>query len=468
MERTVALIDLDDDDSYAVDVFRLTGGTDHYWSFHGPRSEGEAVLAGLEPRKQEKGTLAGPDVPYGQGGDWVKRNPQLGAFPYLYEVARARSDSKWSLDWALEEYPDIHVRMTSLPSWNTEVNLAKGKPPGGGNPYELQWAITHTSGDAPHRSDSVDVIEVFEGRRSVSDVRRIAATNSDECDFPAVAVEVLRGNRSDTVICGGDARRSEAAGVVTDGDFAVWSETNGALGGAYLVGGQLLKKGDLGIEAEASEWRGQIRSVDYGNRKLTVEPGAPFPAALVGRYVRIANDSSDCTHLIKAAENLGGSCQLTLALDPRICEGPVVDVAKNAVTSGVSLHLTGLRYCHGKTLTNDDGSAVYRVSGVTGRQTVWIDPEKHGNVSAEKLAGQFDDRDGDGIKRLVIYDYGVGDEVSVPMFVSLQRKSSGEWNIETTGKICLTLPGQECVTIEPGQSDPFGGSSAGGLPARPQ
>lgn len=452
MERTVALIDLDGTDSYAVDVFRLVGGTDHYWSFHGPRSEGEGVVAGLsELREQEKGTLAGADVPYGQGGDWVKQNPHLSAFPYLYDVARARSDGKWSLDWPLEKHPDLHVRRTSLPSRDTEVHLAKGKPPGGGKPYELEWAIAHTSGEVPHESEFVGVIEVFEGRRLVDDVRRLVVTDSNEADFVPVALEVRSGKRSDVVICGGGTRQAEAGGVQTDGKFAVWSETDGVLTAAYLVGGQSLEKGSLGIEAPASEWRGRITNVDYGSRKVTVEPRAPYPAALAGRYVRITNESSDCTHLIKAAENVDGACQLTLALDPRICEGPVVNVAANAVTSGVSLHLAGLRYCHGKTLTNDDGSAIYRVSGVTGRKTAWIDPKRHGSVSAEKLEEQFDDRDGDGITRLVIYDYGVGDEVSVPTVVSLQRKSDGQWTIETSAKVSLGLPGQERVTVEPGQ-----------------
>ena len=385
----------------------------------GPRCERDGVVTGLELQKQEKGTLAGSDVPYGQGDDWGKQNPQLSAFPYLYDVARAKTDKEWSVDWALEEHPDIHVRMTSLPFHDAEVNLAKGKPPGGGKPYELQWAIAHTSGDDPHRSRFLDVIEVYEGRRLVDDVKRLPTTKGNDGNHPPVAIQVCCGERIDTVICGRNKQQTEAGNVTTDGDFAIWSETNGVLTGVYLVGGQLLKKGGLGVDAAASEWRGRITKVDYRNRRVDVRPAAPYPAALVGLQVRIENEFSDCTHLVKAAENEAGICRLTLELDPRICEGPVVKVAKSAITSGVSLHLTGLRYCHGKTLTNEDGSAVYRVSGVTGRQTVWIDQEEHEELSADQLEEQFGDLDGDGIKRLLIYDYGVGDEVCAPTVVSL-------------------------------------------------
>ena len=46
-----------------VIVARLTGGTDHYLSFHGPR--GTAEPQGLSLTAEPRGTLAGPDVPYG-------------------------------------------------------------------------------------------------------------------------------------------------------------------------------------------------------------------------------------------------------------------------------------------------------------------------------------------------------------------------------------------------------------------
>ena len=476
MERTIALIDLNETDSYAVDVFRLAGGTDHYWSFHGPRQaspptplrSGEGgninnapdrivwpttAVEGLRPERQKGGTLAGPDIPYGKGGSWVKQNPHLSAFPYLYDVARANAGDKWSLDWPLEEHPDIHVRMTSLPTGEVEVNLAKGKPPGGGKPYELQWAIAHTAGDAPHHSQFVDVIEVYSGERFVTNIERLAATTDDAGGLPPVALRVSAGDRTDTVICSRESVKCEAGGVTTDASFAVWSERDGALDAAYLVGGKHLKKGDIGIEAAAAEWRGRIAKVDYRNRKVVVQPAAPCPAALVGRYARIANESSDCMHLIEAAQNVGDACELTLELDPRICEGPVVKAQANALTSGVTLQLTGLRYCHGKTLTNEDSSAAYRVSGVTGRQTVWIDPAQHGEVSQETLEKQFGDLEGDGIKRFLVYDYGAGDELRVPTVVSVHRTSAHAWVVETPIEIALTLRNREAVAVKPGRGE---------------
>ncbi|MFO7946934.1 MAG: heparinase II/III family protein, partial [Armatimonadota bacterium] len=63
--RTIALVDIDPDRSYALDIFRVRGGRQHDYSFHGPPFPDFAV-SGFQPGpKQEKGTLLGEDVEFG-------------------------------------------------------------------------------------------------------------------------------------------------------------------------------------------------------------------------------------------------------------------------------------------------------------------------------------------------------------------------------------------------------------------
>jgi len=71
------------------------------------------------------------------------------------------------------------------------------------------------------------------------------------------------------------------------------------------------------------------------------------------------------------------------------------------------------------------------------------------------LEEQFGDLDGDGIRRSLVYDYGVGDEFCVPTVVSLQKASDGEWTLDTAAKVSLTLPDQQRTTVEPGQGRIF-------------
>ncbi len=64
--RTCALVDISDDNSYLLDVFRVRGGSEHHWSYHGPAHFSDFSVTGGELGPvQEKGTLAGEDVAYG-------------------------------------------------------------------------------------------------------------------------------------------------------------------------------------------------------------------------------------------------------------------------------------------------------------------------------------------------------------------------------------------------------------------
>ncbi|MGI5818046.1 MAG: heparinase II/III domain-containing protein [Armatimonadota bacterium] len=63
--RTTALIDTDPESSYLLDIFRVDGGFQHDYSFHGPPF-GEFTVAGGEPGPvQTEGTLMGEDVQFG-------------------------------------------------------------------------------------------------------------------------------------------------------------------------------------------------------------------------------------------------------------------------------------------------------------------------------------------------------------------------------------------------------------------
>ncbi|MEA3400058.1 MAG: heparinase II/III family protein [Armatimonadota bacterium] len=63
--RTAALIDISPEASYLLDIFRVRGGSQHDWCFHGPIWFDLSIEGGeLGPARTE-GTLAGPNVPFG-------------------------------------------------------------------------------------------------------------------------------------------------------------------------------------------------------------------------------------------------------------------------------------------------------------------------------------------------------------------------------------------------------------------
>ncbi len=64
--RTSALIDLSPERSYLLDIWRVRGGSQHDWCFHGPILPEFAIQGGALSAPQKQGTLAGVDVPYGK------------------------------------------------------------------------------------------------------------------------------------------------------------------------------------------------------------------------------------------------------------------------------------------------------------------------------------------------------------------------------------------------------------------
>ncbi len=62
--RTAALIDISEQDSYLLDIFRVRGGSEHHWSYHGPAHFSDFSVSGGQPGPVQEGTLAGEDIPY--------------------------------------------------------------------------------------------------------------------------------------------------------------------------------------------------------------------------------------------------------------------------------------------------------------------------------------------------------------------------------------------------------------------
>jgi len=141
--------------------------------------------------------------------------------------------------------------------------------------------------------------------------------------------------------------------------------------------------------------------------------------ALVGRCVRITNDlGNDRTHLVTAARQVPEGTELTMELDPRIGEGPVKQLHEDGLTSAVDLFFgRGDLYYRCKTLANEDASASYKINGVTSSRAC-INTQMQPEVSLDKLNAEFADKTGDGMAGFYIYDYGVGDTVTLPTVIS--------------------------------------------------
>lgn len=175
--RTVAYVQVDEANSYAVDLFHVHGGQSHHYSFHA--AEGDVSTEGLRLRTQDKGTYAGRDIEYRPSTEGYARGYQGSGFHYLFNVRHDNSPpSAFSVDWRLQEKVSageggLHFRLTMLGDYDEAV-LADGEPPQvPGNPNRLTYAVVQRKG-IDLRSCFFAVLEPYRNHRFIQSIERVA------------------------------------------------------------------------------------------------------------------------------------------------------------------------------------------------------------------------------------------------------------------------------------------------------
>ncbi len=443
--RLIALVDVGPDRFYAVDFYRIAGGKEHWWPFHGP--EGEFKAEGIRLTPQGKGTLAGPDVPYGDPG-WLKANGcsygtygwsgLMFPFAHLYNVEKGKTPADgWQADWKLKNGAGMRLRLTLLGGEGTETNLCDGTSPAGGNPYELKWIMLHSTGEAPLKTQLLNIIEPYRNTPIIRKARRLKLTGADETGFRAEGLLLNLDDRTDALFASADpqAVREVEGEFRFAGKFGFWSEKNGVPVAVSLVGGTQLHKGDIGITLPAAEYRARIGKVDRKTDTITVFPAPPVPEALVGSYLFIANSSRRVACKVLSVKKARGGAEIRLDTDSHIGTGQVTGTADFRVQTDTPFPLQGYRYYHGSRLVNAARTAEYPLIEVKNESAALINSGAAPDAKADRLAAEFPRG-----SWFDVYDYGVGDEVIYPHRASLTLAGPNAYTVVSSAKATVKLP----------------------------
>jgi len=316
--RSVIMVNMDSENTYYIDIFRVSGGNDHHYSFHA--AEGEATVNGAYLVKQPGGTYAGEDVRYMAAYDRIPGECYNGSgFHYLNHVERCnKPDEGFSVDWSIKdtwgvhkEEQDVHLRLTMLCSVD-DVALADGQPPRNkpGNPEKLRYFIAHRNGKNLE-SQFVSLIEPYKGTRYITSVERveIAADGGRDCSYDAMAVKVvLKGGRTDYIINALDPDQKYIIDgrIECIGAFAVYSEADRPLTG-FVSDGSLLRVDGIDlIREELGCIKGRLldftKELSFENYiMVSFDTGCFDISILTGRYIYIENDRKrNAVYRIKA------------------------------------------------------------------------------------------------------------------------------------------------------------------------
>jgi hypothetical protein len=448
--RMLALVDVGPDRFYCVDFYRISGGDNHWWAFH--CQEGDFATEGIALTRQEGGTLAGADVPYGDV-EWMKANgcslhPSYGwrgfnfVFPHLYNVQKGRAESPWSADWKLKTGDGLHVRLTVLQAGGgdgspVEVNVTDGKAASGGSPYEMNWIMMHNAGESPVRTQVLSLIEPYLNDPVIRQATPVALSGDDESGLPAAACRIEADGRTDTVFCAANpsVERTAEGGFRFAGRFGLWAERDGQPVALSLIGGTVLRKGDLGITLESPEFRGTIANVDRETETIAVTPAPAAPQAMVGQSIFIVNGERRIAYKVLSAKPTADGVELALDMDSCIGTGRATGVQDFRVLTDTPFPLQLFGYYEGARLVNAAGTAEYRLNDVRSGSVAMVDAEAAPEAKADKLAAEFPEG-----SWFEVYDYGVGDEVVWPYVVSVTKRSDYAYEVQAPVPVTLTLP----------------------------
>ncbi|MFC1574398.1 hypothetical protein ACFL30_04365, partial [Candidatus Latescibacterota bacterium] len=287
-ERTVALVDISDTDSYLLDVFRVAGGSDHAKFQHS--YFGAVNVFGLSLQATED-----------YGYDTIMRN---------FTVDRSPKPG-WQVEWKIEDHynylsndSDVRIRFTDLTT-DAEAYIAQGWiSPSSYNEKTETWIprlmVRRRADAAPLVSTFVSIIEPYEGRTKIASIRRLPLMNESGIPFEDsyAAVEVMFADGRRDLIIASDVKKSPVGDlkvvrseqeVQFDGDLClVRCDSQGLMTRVAMCGGTVLSCGEIAVTLNegvgfvelcidgkrvtvVSGERSWVRGVHWGERELKVE-----------------------------------------------------------------------------------------------------------------------------------------------------------------------------------------------------
>ncbi|MGJ7029644.1 heparinase II/III domain-containing protein [Niabella hirudinis] len=296
-----------DSNAYVVDIFRVKGGHDHVFSFHGP--PGTASSDGLELLRQEKGSYA---------GEAISRGTKAAGFPYgysfLYNVKKdLNPPARFMVDWAAEEgyrgitgSNNIHIRMHAL-SPSDDVAVADGDPPQNkpGNPKKLSYLLMHRKG-TDLNSNFVSVLEPYRNQPFIKSVERLDNSNDE-----TIVLRVEKVNGTIDYILYNPSSKNEVTlpnGITMKGSIGYIEEKNHKATRAVLINGTSLRYKTLNLRS-AGVIEGRVVKMYRGSGAeawILVDSKAPLDQSIVGEQIIIETKGArDASYPVRAVKKEG-------------------------------------------------------------------------------------------------------------------------------------------------------------------
>jgi len=418
--RTLALVDVDEERFYCLDFYRIWGGEEAWWSFHCQEDEG-LIVEGMEFVKQEGGTLAGPDVSYGDE-DWLQRNgcrkhevygwqgPMFG-LAHLYNVNRGKQDQAWSCEWSLKEADGLRFKLTLIACPGTEAFLCDGKSPSGGSPYEMKWLLLHKKDVSSEPMMVCTLMELYREKPVIHSVERLVLEGDKKSAWDRIGLVVQTEAGKDTLLVSGDPSVSWRGenDLSFRGKVAFLREKEGGASERILVQGERFELEGRGYRKVEPRYVGKIISLDRSEESIVVRPRPANMEDWVGRVIQIGDEDRRVAYKVLSVKREKTGARLRLEGDSMIGMGLVTGTDSPKILTSTAFPLRGYRYYHAARITNQGERIEARLAGISSERFALLQEESARRLGEDLLADSFPVG-----SCFYVYDYGVGDRVTLP------------------------------------------------------
>ena len=292
--RSLALIDIPGG-AYAVDIFRVRGGGQHDYLFHGPAVD--ILLDGISVTEPGVGTLAGRDVAFGSKPDSVlPYHVDNKGYQYLFDVRQGDPDGPYRASWKMDD--DVTFSADFLPARGERFYQTTGYPrPSSKSLPPMPFLVRRTK---PENDAAVSlfasVLSYTKDAPLVVRAQRLALTAGSDKEACAILIEHQYGE--DVVLSSlsssGYAKTADGR-YELHGQFAAISRRDGQPPSLLLVGATSFSAGDESIHLDKASVSANILKV-YDDRLVLDNP---LPQWVVGEMLLATRGQVESSYRIE-------------------------------------------------------------------------------------------------------------------------------------------------------------------------
>lgn len=346
--RNIMMIDTDEQQSYFVDFFHLSGGTRHDYSLHGP--PGDVCYPESEWSDTLSGTFAGRDIKLGsiydnerlreQGSIIGYASYQGSGFQHLFNVQKHLS-GEGMIEYRHFSDNDARLRIVMLSDGQQELHIADAydKPRARSNLLKYLVATRRSTDGSPLQSNFVSILFPYKGDSlPFQSAKRLYP---DQGSGHIVIVD--RDSVQDVVIYDPAATEKSLKlfGINTDAVRSVATFMDGKLVRLFFSEGTYFRCNENVFHA--SEIIGNVVDVDVENGIVSVElkgTNRSVQGDMIGRMAHFSNSNRTTVHPNETVHTKNGQLIIKLADDLLIGRLKIQEIANHVIRTNTSMTFT--------------------------------------------------------------------------------------------------------------------------------